>query len=116
MNTFKSLLMVIAVLIVTAVGWSLRYRAVEMLPIDYDEDDYLAASQRYALAINDGDIQRIVDYDYTQEHPPLTKIIYGLVIRNLDNSYLIPETPPCRTRTCGTPDSLRQSGAPWKCW
>ena len=34
-----------------------RLRAVRLLPIDYDEDDYLAAAQRYAQAIDAGDVR-----------------------------------------------------------
>ncbi len=81
-------------LVVTAMAWVLRLRAVEQLPIDYDEDDYLGAAQRYAAAINDGDLQRIIDYEFNYEHPPLTKLVNGWVISWLPPAPLIEEKDP----------------------
>jgi hypothetical protein len=94
MKLIQRILLLAAIVAVTVIGWSLRLRAVEMLPIDYDEDDYLAAAQRYAVAYNAGDLPAVIDYEFTQEHPPLTKITYGLVIKDLNNTTLIPERPP----------------------
>ncbi|HPH95220.1 MAG TPA: ABC transporter permease subunit [Anaerolineaceae bacterium] len=68
----------------------LRLSAVQKLPIDYDEDDYLGAGQVYARAIKAGDWNEVINYDYNYEHPPLTKIVYGLVIMGL------PEAPQLR--------------------
>ncbi|MEW5870155.1 MAG: sugar ABC transporter permease [Chloroflexota bacterium] len=80
-----------SVLLVTAIALGLRLRAVARLPIDYDEDDYLAAGQRYAQAIRQGDWQAVIDYEYNYEHPPLTKLIYGLVILPLPEAPLLLE-------------------------
>ncbi len=94
-------LAVAAAVLVMLVALGLRLRAVQRLPIDYDEDDYLAAAQRYTLALRAGDIGAIVDYDYNQEHPPLAKLLYGVALLPLPDAPLVPETdstlPPVRT-------------------
>ena len=78
---------------VGALALGLRLRAVSLLPIDYDEDDYLLAAQHYAEAIRLGDWQEVTSYDYNYEHPPLTKLVYGLSILNLPVSEPIPDVP-----------------------
>lgn len=90
----KKILAVFLVVFVTLIALGLRLRAVELLPIDYDEDDYLSAGQRYAQFFRQGDWQSIIDYEFNYEHPPLTKIIYGLVILPLPEERLLPELSP----------------------
>jgi len=41
----KAVVRVVIVLGIVWIAWSLRMRAVALLPIDYDEDDYLRAAQ-----------------------------------------------------------------------
>ncbi|HUW14063.1 MAG TPA: sugar ABC transporter permease [Anaerolineae bacterium] len=82
-----------AILAVTALAFMLRLRAVDLLPIDYDEDDYLHAAQHYAQALAAGDWDEIVDYDYNYEHPPLTKLVYGAAILPLEQVDEIPLRP-----------------------
>jgi ABC-type sugar transport system permease subunit len=79
------------IVLVVALGLGLRLRAVNLLPIDYDEDDYLGAAQRYAQAIRTHDLRTMIDYAYNFEHPPLTKILYGLSILPLPEAPLIPQ-------------------------
>ena len=50
-SNFQHLLRILSVLTVTLVALMLLLRAVDLLPIDYDEDDYLRAGQQYAAAI-----------------------------------------------------------------
>ncbi|UCD40856.1 MAG: hypothetical protein JSV69_09680 [Chloroflexota bacterium] len=45
----------------------MRFRAVDQLPIDFDEDDYLLAGQHYAQAIREENWGEIINY----EHPAL---------------------------------------------
>lgn len=91
MKIFQRILLILAVLAVGGVALGVRLRAVDMLPVDYDEDDYLGAGQRYAQAIRAGDLQAIIDYRYNYEHPPLTKIVYALTMLPLPEAPLIPE-------------------------
>ncbi len=93
MKNLRGIFFALCVLIVTGMAFALRLRAVEQLPIDYDEDDYLGAAQRYAQAIAAGDMQQVIEYEFNYEHPPLTKIIYGLSIVGLPEAPLIPERP-----------------------
>ncbi|MEK7328565.1 MAG: hypothetical protein AAB217_25240, partial [Chloroflexota bacterium] len=86
-------LRLLAILAVTLLALGLRLRAVDRLSIDYDEDDYLGAAQRYAAALRAGDWDRIVNYDFNSEHPPLTKLVYGISILSLPPGLEIPERP-----------------------
>jgi sugar lactone lactonase YvrE len=50
------------------------------LSLDFDEPVYLTAAGDYAQLVQQGDWRGLIDYEQNQEHPPLTKIIYALVI------------------------------------
>jgi hypothetical protein len=58
----------------------LRLWAAWQLPVDFDEPLYLRAAFDYAEAIRAGDLNAIVDYSQNREHPPLTKLLYSLVV------------------------------------
>ncbi|MBN2549451.1 MAG: sugar ABC transporter permease [Anaerolineales bacterium] len=94
MSALRRFALVSIILLVGFVALGLRLRAVSLLPIDYDEDDYLAAAQRYAHWIRAGDLQPIIDYSYNYEHPPLTKIFYALAILPLPEVNYLSETSP----------------------
>ncbi len=83
----------LAILCVVGLAWGLRLRALEQLPIDYDEDDYLGAAIHYAQALRERDLAEIINYDYNYEHPPLTKLAYGLAILPLTPASPIIERP-----------------------
>lgn len=100
MISLRRLAYVVAVLLVVVVALTLRLRAVQMLPADYDEPVYLAAAQRYAQAMAAHDVRGIIDYEYNYEHPPLTKLAYGLAILPLPPAPLLP------TRASDVPSSL----------
>src|SRR3972149_6021263 len=97
----RSWLYVTCIIAVTLLALGARLRAVEMLPVDYDEDGYLGAAQRYARAINAGDWGEVIHYDFNYEHPPLTKLVYGLAILKLPEAPLLPEldstAPPAKS-------------------
>lgn len=90
----RRLLRLVAIVLVTVVGLSLRLRAVDRLPIDFDEDDYLATSQHYAQAIRANDLSAIVNYEYVQEHPLLAKLVYTLATLGLPPAPPIAELAP----------------------
>jgi hypothetical protein len=91
MKRLQRALYVTLVLAILVLALGLRLRAVRLLPIDYDEDDYLGAAQRYAQFMANGDVQGIVDYAYIYEHPPLSRLVYGLAILPLPQAPLLPE-------------------------
>ena len=93
MNRFRLPFRVIAILIVTAIAWGLRARAVSMLPIDYDEDDYLRAGQQFAHLIRTSDWRGFLDTNYRTEHPPLAKIMVGISILSAPEEPLVPDAP-----------------------
>src|SRR5512139_3593625 len=93
MTLTRRILYLLLVLLIAATALGLHLRAVRMLPIDYDEDDYLAVAQRYALFMKAGDVQSIVDYAINYEHPPLTKLVYGAALLPLPEGKLVPEQP-----------------------
>ena len=92
-KTLKHLLLIIAAIVVTLIALSARLTAVDKLPIDYDEDDYLRAGQIYATGIQQGDWSVFTRENYRTEHPPLTKIINGLVMAPLPPAPEIPDRP-----------------------
>lgn len=94
LTTWRRLAIALLVLLIAAAGLGLRLRATQLLPIDYDEDDYLGAAQRYAQFLAAGDLQGLVNYDYNYEHPPLTKLLYGVAILPLPAAPLLPEQSP----------------------
>ena len=82
---------IIAILFVVAIAWGLRARAVSMLPIDYDEDDYLRAGQQFAHLIRTSDWRGFLETNYRPEHPPLAKIVFGLSILSAPEEPLTPD-------------------------
>ncbi|MEM5773476.1 MAG: hypothetical protein AAGU05_00635 [Anaerolineaceae bacterium] len=84
--------------LVVLIALGTRLDAVNKLPIDYDEDDYLGAGQRYLRAFREGDWQFVSDYGFNYEHPPLPKLINALVMLPLPDAPLIEENRPAPTR------------------
>jgi ABC-type sugar transport system permease subunit len=88
---------------VLAVALTLRLRAVERLPVDYDEDNYLAAAQAMTAAIRDGDWFALTGINPTPEHPQFAKLAYAVAIARLPATDPIVVDPPG-----STPRSLPQ--------
>jgi len=78
-------------IVALVVAWTLRVRAVNLLPIDYDEDDYLRAGQLMAADIRKGDWANLLEENYRPEHPPLAKLAYGLALTTLPDADIIPD-------------------------
>ena len=90
---FKTLVYLLAVILVVGAAGALRWRAVEMLPIDYDEDDYLRAAQQYAALFRSGDWAGFTQTNYRPEHPPLNKILFGAALLTVPEAPLILDQP-----------------------
>ncbi len=103
-QVFKKGSYLIFLVLAVLVALGLRLRAVDQLPIDFDEDDYLLAGQHYAQAIREKDWGEIVNYEYNLEHPPLAKLTYGLILAGLETSPEVPQKPS----TAPPADSLPQ--------
>ena len=74
----RIIISLVAILAVTAIAGALRWRAIDMLPVDYDEDDYLRAAQQFAGLIRAGNWSGFTETNYRTEHPPLAKIMFGV--------------------------------------
>jgi ABC-type sugar transport system permease subunit len=92
-KTTSLLLKILAVILVTAIAWTLRERAVNKLPVDYDEDDYLRAAQQFTQLIRNKDWARFQEANYRTEHPPLSKIFFGVSLLSAPEVPLIPDRP-----------------------
>src|SRR5574342_3144 len=70
----------LAALAIAAAAFGLRCRAIEILPIDYDEGWYLEAAQRIARPLVSGDLGALTATNYRPEHPQLAKILFAVAI------------------------------------
>jgi hypothetical protein len=82
--------LVAAVVAVVLVAVVLRVRAVQMLTVDYDEDNYLRAGQQYRAALITGDWHNVLARTELSEHPVVGKVIYGAVLTPLPPGAEIP--------------------------
>ncbi len=71
--------LLLGLLAVAAAAW-VRGAAVQRLPPDYDEFAYLPAAFRYAERMAPGRWGEIVDVKENEEHPPMVKLAYGVVL------------------------------------
>lgn len=107
---FKLPLTLLAMLLVAGLAWGLRWRAVSMLPGDYDEDDYLRAAQQYTALIRSGDWAGFTQTNYRAEHPPLSKILFGFSLLQSPPAPLIPDRPTSTSPDQNLPqDQLRDA-------
>lgn len=93
MKHFQIPLRILAILLVIAIAWIARARAVDKLPIDYDEDDYLRASQEYTHLIRTSNWLGFQEANYRPEHPPLAKILMGFSLLSAPEEQLTPDAP-----------------------
>lgn len=99
MKKYLPILRILAVVLAVLLAWNLRSFALATLPVDYDEDDYLRAAQEYAAVFRSGDLTGLTQFNYRPEHPPLSKILYGLSILSAPETPLLPDRP-----TTASPD------------
>ncbi len=92
-KSLNRLILFLAAVVVTLIALSARLTAVDQLPIDYDEDDYMRAGQIYATGLQNGDWSVFTRENYRTEHPPLTKIVNGLIMAGLPPAPEIPDRP-----------------------
>ncbi len=76
----KRALYIAAVVAVTLVSLGLRLYAAQRLDVDYDEPVYLGGAVSYAKYMRLGEFKMLAWSEYNYEHPPLYKILYGVVL------------------------------------
>lgn len=91
MKRFLIPLRILAILFIIIVAWIVRAHAVDKLPIDYDEDDYLRAAQEYTHLIRTSNWLGFQQANYRPEHPPLAKILIGFSLLSAPEEALTPE-------------------------
>ncbi len=91
MQRFRLPFKLLAVILATALAWTLRARAATLLPVDYDEDDYLRAAQQFARLIRTSDWRGFLETNYRDVHPPLAKIVFGVTLLSTPEEPLISE-------------------------
>ena len=89
---------------VAIIALATRLLAVNVLPIDFDEDDYLRAGQQYAAGLQTGDLDVFLRDNYRTEHPPLAKIVTGIAIAPLPASEEIPDRPTTAPPAASLPE------------
>jgi ABC-type sugar transport system permease subunit len=99
------LVKVLGVGTVAIIALATRLLAVNVLPIDFDEDDYLRAGQQYAAGLQSGDLGVFLRENYRTEHPPLTKIITGVAIAPLAPVPEIPDRPTTAPPAASLPEA-----------
>src|SRR5689334_20551305 len=90
-KSIRTILYLLAILIVTGAALVLRTNAARELSIDYDEDDYLRAGQQFTALIRTSDWRGFLETNYRPEHPPLAKILVGLSLLSAPEKPLVPD-------------------------
>ena len=90
--------------VVGAIALAARLTAVNALPVDFDEDDYLRAGQLYSVGFQAGDPLVLLRENYRPEHPPLSKIVTGLALTPLPPFPEVPDAPTTAGPSNDLPD------------
>ena len=93
MQFSKRALLIVVIIVVGLLALSLRLRAVDLLPNDFDEDDYLRAGLQFTAIIEEGRWGDVIETNYRSEHPPLQKIVYGVSMLGLPEARELPDLP-----------------------
>ena len=95
---------VFAVVAITALAFGLRWRAIERLPIDYDEPWCLEAAQQIAGVLRSGELARLTETNPTPEHPQLAKVVLAAAILPAPESPPSPQRRSVYLRSPGLPE------------
>jgi hypothetical protein len=88
---WRGLLHPLAALAIAAGAFDLRWRALEALPIDYDETWYLEGAQEIAEVLRSGELAGLTATNKRPEHPQLVKLLYAAAILRVEPSPPSPE-------------------------
>ena len=106
-KSIRTLLHLLTVLLVVGVAFGLRTDAVQTLPIDYDEDDYLRSGQEFAHLIRTSNWRGFMESS-RPGHPPLAKLLIGLSILSSPEKPLVPDVPTSAPPNQNLPRELVQ--------
>ncbi len=91
--TTRHLAYVVAVLAVVVLAGAVRWRAVQKLKVDFDEDNYLQAAQQMAIVMREGNWIELSRVDYNTEHPQLAKLAYAVALIPLEPAEQLLDAP-----------------------
>ena len=74
------LLRILVAVAVATLAFGLRWRAVELLPTDYDETPYLTSARELAEVLRSGDLARLMTANLQPEHPQLMQLLFAAAI------------------------------------
>ncbi|HQV27034.1 MAG TPA: sugar ABC transporter permease [Thermoflexales bacterium] len=111
----KRLLPAVIAGIIAIAAFGIRLYAIDRLPVDYDEDDYLRAAQLISDGLRAGDPGILLRSNYRPEHPPLQKIAFALAVLPLGPRPEIADAetsaPPSRSLPADMVSAARVSAA-----
>ena len=81
----------LAAIAIAVAAFGLRWRAIEALPVDYDEPVYLGAAQEIAGVLRSGDLAGLTETNARPEHPQLMKLLLAIAILPAPDSTPSPE-------------------------
>jgi hypothetical protein len=73
-------LRILAAIAVAALGLGLRWRAIELLPTDYDETPYLTSARELADVLRSGDLAALTKANLQPEHPQLSQLLFAAAL------------------------------------
>jgi hypothetical protein len=88
--------MILRILVALAVGalaFGVRWRAVELLPTDYDETPYLTSARALADVLRSGDLAALTTTNLQPEHPQLMQLLFAAAILPAPDSEPSAERP-----------------------
>lgn len=96
---------VLAALAIASLALGLRCRALDVLPVDYDETWYLEAAQEIAALLRTGELAGLSEANWRHEHPQLGKLVFAFALLPA------PDSEPSTTRgsVAGGPSRLPEA-------
>ena len=73
-------LLALAAISIAVAAFGLRWRALDALPVDYDEPVYLEAAQEIAGVLRSGNLAGLTETNARPEHPQLMKLLFAIAI------------------------------------
>ena len=84
---------ILVAIAVGALAFGLRWRAIELLPTDYDETPYLNGARKLADVLRSGELAELTATNTQPEHPQLMQLLFAAAILPAPDSEPSAERP-----------------------
>ena len=74
------LLRILVAVAIAGLAFGLRWRAIELLPTDYDETPYLTSARKLADVLRAGDLAALTTTNLQPEHPQLNQLLFAAAV------------------------------------